>query len=72
MQPPTGGTILTATSTGTHSTPEERPHKSSTNIKINNSTYTENLTGSPPLSRFISADPLPLAGIDLLLATSSP
>ena len=45
MQPPTGGTILTAASTGTPSTPEEQP-PATTDIKINNSTYTENLTGS--------------------------
>ena len=45
MQPPTGGTILTAASTGTPSTPEERP-PATTDIKIDNSTYTENLTGS--------------------------
>jgi hypothetical protein len=47
MQPPTGGTILTAPSTGTSLKSEGRRHHTHIQLKINNHTYTGNLTTSP-------------------------
>jgi hypothetical protein len=46
MQPPTGGTILTAPSTGTSLKSEGRRHHTHIQLKINNHTYTGNLTTS--------------------------
>jgi hypothetical protein len=48
MQPPTGGTILTAPSTGTSSKSEGRRRQHThIQLKINKRTYTGNLTTSP-------------------------
>jgi hypothetical protein len=67
MQPPTGGTILTAPSTGTSLKSEGRRHHTHIQLKINNHTYTGNLTtsfgdlgvaGDPAVMRPIQPDDL--------------